>query len=322
MKEFIIAANDSGQRVDKFLTKAAPLLPQSLLYKGIRTKRIKLNGKRCEISTRLEEGDRLQLYLKDEFFEKDEKRLFLSAPALLHIVYEDENLLILEKPAGLLVHEDDRQQRDTLILRVLHYLYDKGEYLPEQENSFTPALCNRIDRNTSGLVLAAKNAATLRVMNRVIKNRELDKRYLCLVHGCPQPKEAVKKAWLKKDSAKNQVEIFSAPQPGAKTIVTQYRTLRTNGAYSLLEVELVTGRTHQIRAHLAYLGCPLVGDNKYGRIRRNRETGLNSQALCSYQVTFHFKEDPEHLAYLDGKTFTASAVDFMPAAQRLLGQAR
>ena len=314
MKEFVIGPNDAGQRVDKFLTKAVPLLPSSLLYKSIRLKRIKLNGKRCQISTRLTEGDRLELYLRDEFFAREEGPLpFLRAKDQLQIVYEDENILLVNKEAGLLVHEDDQEKADTLINRILKYLYGKGEYRPLEENSFVPALCNRIDRNTSGIVIAAKNAPTLRVLNEKIKERQLDKRYLCIVFGAPQPPQATLKGWLVKDADANQVEILPAPREGARTILTRYTTLETRGRFSLLEVELLTGRTHQIRAHLASIGHPLLGDTKYGRNRDNKGTGWRWQALCSYRLTFSFTTDGEHLNYLNGRTFQVEKVDFADA---------
>ena len=168
MKSFLISQNDGGQRVDKFITKAVPLLPKSLMYKYLRTKRIKLNGKKTDIAARLQAGDVLELYINDEFFAQDEKKKhdFLSAPRALDIVYEDENIMILNKKAGVLCHPDDNEYVDTLIARVKRYLYEKGEYDPDAENSFTPSLANRIDRNTGGLVLAAKNAGALRVLNQ------------------------------------------------------------------------------------------------------------------------------------------------------------
>ncbi len=311
MKTFIINENDAGQRMDKFLTKAIPLLPQSLLYKSLRTKRIKLNGKRCEISTRLQTGDRVDLYLNDEFFpDLNSDLLFLSAGDDLDIVYEDENILLLNKAPGLIVHEDEKEQIDTLIHRVQKYLYKKGEYQPQQENSFTPALCNRIDRNTSGIVIAAKNAATLRVMAEKIKNRQLSKRYLCIVHGCPVPEQATLTGYLVKDAENNQVTISRHKTPQAKTVLTRYRVLETKGRFSLVEVDLLTGRTHQIRAHMASIGHPLLGDTKYGHNRDNKGTGYRYQALCSYKLIFSFIGEPTHLEYLNGREFTVEHIGF------------
>ena len=311
MKEFTINANDAGQRVDKFLTKAVPLLPQNLLYKYIRLKRVKLNGKRCEISTRLAEGDLLALYINDEFFSPPQKCLeFLSAPIRLDILYEDDNLLLVDKRPGLVVHEDDSRLPDTLINRILHYLYQKGEYQPEQENSFVPALCNRIDRNTGGIVIAAKNAASLRVLNQKIKDRELQKLYLCIVHGRMPNTSDTLKGYLVKNSETNTVTVSERPLKDGRTILTRYRVLAEHGHRSLLEVDLLTGRTHQIRAHLASIGHPLLGDAKYGHQRDNKGTGHKFQALYSYKLTFRFRTDAGILNYLDGKTFTVPKVWF------------
>ena len=311
MRSFQINANDSGQRVDKFITKAVPLLPQPLLYKSIRLKRIKLNGKRCEISTRLAEGDLLELYLNDEFFDAPSPELiFLRAPTALDILYEDENLLLVDKKPGLVVHEDESGRPDTLINRIQHYLYDKGEYLPEQEHSFAPALCNRIDRNTGGIVIAAKNAPTLRVLNQKIKDRELQKLYLAVIHGQLKQKSGVLKAFLTKADDENRVTVTNTPSPGGRTILTKYRVLAENGRFSLIEVDLLTGRTHQIRAHFAFLGHPLLGDAKYGFARDNRGTSYKYQALYAYQLVFRFQSGAEHLEYLNGRAFTAPHVWF------------
>lgn len=311
MKEFLIMENDAGQRVDRFIVKAVPLLPQPLLYKYIRLKRIKLNGKRCAISDRLSAGDRLELYLNDEFFPAaGSERLFLNAPSFLTIVYEDENLLLVDKQPGLIVHEDESETTDTLINRILHYLYDKGEFDPDKEQSFTPALCNRIDRNTGGIVIAAKNAAALRILNEKIKQRELQKLYLCVVHGAmPKPEDTLS-GFLVKDEDSNTVTVSEQPTPGGRTILTHYRVLQQSERFSLLEVDLLTGRTHQIRAHLAFTGHPLLGDTKYGLNRENRGTGYKFQALYSYKLTFKFADDAGILAYLDGKSFEVERVWF------------
>lgn len=311
MKQFVINTNDAGQRIDKFLAKAAPSLPQSLLYKSIRLKRIKLNGKRCESSTRLTEGDELSLYLNDEFFaESDSQQLFLRAPTTLSIVYEDENILLIDKRPGLIVHEDSQHTVDTLINRTLHYLYKKGEYKPDMENSFVPSLCNRIDLNTGGIVIAAKNAASLRILNEKIKEREIIKQYLCIVHGTMPQKEDTLKGFLLKDAETNMVKIFDCPVKDGRTILTRYRVLDQNGRFSLLEIDLLTGRTHQIRAHLASIGHPLLGDTKYGHNRDNKGTGYKSQALYSYKLTFHFLTDAGILNYLNGKSFEVKQVWF------------
>ena len=312
MKQLTIGKNDAGQRLDKFLTKNLPNLPQSLLYKYIRKKRIKVNGKRAEISTRLSEGDVLDLYINDEFFEKPEPTYdFLHAGTNLNILFEDKNVLVLDKPVGLLAHPDDREYVDTLIGRVKRYLYEKGEYDPDAEQSFTPALVNRIDRNTGGIVLAAKNAEALRVLNQKMKDREIHKFYLCAVHGTPKPSQGLLKGYLWKDEKKNRVYVYKDFKPGSKTIETKYRVLKSAENMSLVEVELLTGRTHQIRAHFASIGCPLVGDGKYGNNQNNRKQGgRRKQFLYSYKTVFDFTTDAGALEGLNGMTFEVPNVWF------------
>lgn len=307
-----IGANDAGQRVDKFLTKAYPNLPQAVLYKCIRQKDVKRNGKRCQISDRLEEGDVLSLYWQEDFFQTEEKQYdFLKAPKVLHILYEDENILLLDKQPGLIVHPDESYHFDSLIARVHHYLFDKGEYRPEEENAFAPALINRIDRNTGGIVMAAKNAEALRVMNQKVKDRELHKFYLCVVCGALQKKEGTLKGFLEKNEAQNRVYISQTPTEGSKTILTKYRVLEERRDFSLLEVELLTGRTHQIRAHFASIGHPLAGDGKYGKNSLNKQTGFPYQALYSYKLRFDFSTDAGILEGLNGREFQVRDVWFL-----------
>lgn len=311
MKSFIINSNDSGQRLDKYLTKSFPNLPKSLMYKYIRIKRIKVNGKRTDISARLNEGDKVDLYINDEFFQKGPAHYdFLSAPKRLDIVYEDENIILLNKKAGLLSHPDDGEYIDTLITRVKRYLYEKGEYNPENENSFAPALANRIDRNTSGIVMTAKNAMALRVLNQKIKDRELHKYYLCVVHGTPKEKSAILEGYLFKDEKKNKVFVSKKSSAQSKFIRTKYTVLKSMNGLSLVEIELLTGRTHQIRAHMASIGCPLLGDGKYGTNKLNKKSGLKKQCLCSYKLEFDFATDAEGLDYLNGKSFEIKDVWF------------
>ncbi len=314
MKTLTIGPNDAGQRLDKFLTKSLPVLPQALLYKYIRLKRIKRNGKRAQISDRLQTGDTLELYINDEFFEKPRPRFdFMHAAKTLDVLYEDENLLLLNKKVGLLSHPDETEYGDTLITRVKRYLYEKGEYDPENEQSFTPSLVNRIDRNTCGIVMAAKNAESLRLLNEIVRTRQLHKLYLCVVHGRPPKNADTLEGYLRKDEAKNKVFISQSPAPDAKQIRTRYRVLDSFRGLSLLEVELLTGRTHQIRAHLASIGCPLLGDGKYGTNAGNKPYGYKKQFLCSYRLTFDFTGDCGMLQYLDKRTFTLPDVWFETA---------
>ena len=312
MRELTIGKNDAGQRLDRFLSKALPLLPPALAQKYIRIKRVKVNGGRAQRDQRLSAGDVLQLYINDEFFDKpSEENLFLTLfKPHLTVVYEDEHLLLADKPQGMVVHADETEKVNTLINHIQAYLYQKREWNPKWENAFTPALCNRIDRNTGGIVIAAKDAETLRVINEKIRDREIDKRYLCITAGRPKKPEGRVECFLLKDEKKKQVSVYHRPVPGGKTAVTRYRTLETRGELSLLEVELLTGRTHQIRATMADLGCPLLGDGKYGDGRANRRYGETRQALYSYRLTFDFPTDAGILGYLRGRSFQVDQVPF------------
>ncbi len=312
MRIITVKKNDAGQRLDKFLSKAVRGLPQSMMYKFIRTKKIKVNRKRCEQSYMLCEGDEIQLFIKEEFFDSPEKDMGALGRILpkLNILYEDKNIMLLNKRPGVLVHEDSDAGENTLIMHVKAYLCQKGEYSPEGEQSFAPALCNRIDRNTGGIVIAAKNAEALRVMNEKIKLDMLTKTYVCLVHGVPKQKSAELRGFLRKDSKNNTVEVRDREFAGAKEIITRYRVLRTvESDKALLEVDLITGRTHQIRAHMAHIGHPLVGDGKYGINRADREKGYKYQALYAYKLYFKNSEEENALSYLEGRTFSLDEND-------------
>ncbi len=303
MKILEIGKNDAGQRLDKFLSKAVKAMPPSLMYKSIRTKKIKVNRKRAEISQILCEGDTVQLFLPDELFDvsdNEESRLCHITPTF-GIVYEDDNIILCDKPSGLSVHSDEDNDTNNLITQVQAYLYKKGEYTPSSEQSFAPALCNRIDRNTAGIVIAAKNAEALREMNAVIKERRLTKKYLCAVNGVPEKREQTLRGFLIKNSSTNTVNVYPSYRKGAKEIVTKYKVLTSKDNLSLLEVELLTGRTHQIRAHLSSVGHPLVGDGKYGINKDAKKGGYKYQALCSYYLSFNCDG---FFSYLNGRAFT------------------
>jgi len=313
MKEFTIGKNDAGQRLDRWLAKAVPLLPAPLAQKYIRLKRVKLNGKGAKRDTRLNLGDTLQLYINDEFFDTPtpENAFLTIVNPQLDLLYEDENLILANKRPGLLCHPDEKERVNTLITHIQAYLYQKKEWNPREENSFVPALCNRIDRNTGGIVIAAKNAETLRIMNQKIKDREMKKLYLCVIQGKMNPPAGKLEGFLLKDEAKKQVSVYKRPVPGGKTAVTLYRTLHSANGLSLVECDLITGRTHQIRAQFADAGHPLLGDGKYGRERDNREYGRRIQALWSYKLIFEFTTDAGILEPLNGKSWTVAEVDFV-----------
>ena len=311
MKAFTITKNDANQRLDRFIAKNVPLLPASLSQKYIRLKRIKVNGQRAQRDTRLNVGDLVEMYVNDEFFEtprEDNAYLTVAAPKL-NIVYEDENIILCDKRPGVAVHpHDGAEYGRTLIDHIQAYLYAKREWRPREENAFAPALCNRIDRNTGGIVIAAKNAEALRIMNQKIKDREMDKRYLAVIHGSMKPADGELKGYIFKDAKKNRVYVTKESQPGAKTSVTKYKTLQKKGDLSLVECELITGRTHQIRAQFAAAGHPLLGDGKYGKLDKRYDRKY--QALYSYKLTFDFKTDGGILSGLNGRTFTVKDVDF------------
>ena len=311
MRQITIGRNDAGQRLDKFLSKAVPLLPAGLAQKYIRIKRFKVNGARAQAAQKLQEGDLLSLYINDEFFDEvREEDAFLHVTPNVDIVYEDENILLADKKPGMVVHADDTGETNTLIANIQAYLYQKGEWDPALENAFAPALCNRIDRNTGGIVIAAKTAEALRILNEKIKNREIVKKYLCVVHGAPTPAAGELHGYLYKDAARNKVFVSSRPRAGARTAVTKYRTLAVRGELALLECELITGRTHQIRAQMAAFGHPLLGDGKYGTNEKNRGYNATYQALWSYYLRFAFSSPAGALSYLKGREFHVSSVPF------------
>lgn len=294
------------------MTKSMPTLPMSLMYKYIREKRIKINGKKAIQSTKLCEGDVIEFYIRDEFFEKENDMSFTKINPKLNIVYEDDNIILVDKKPGIIVHSDDKETSGTLIDMLKAYLYKKSEYNPDDERSFVPSLCNRIDRNTGGMVICAKNAEALRCVNELIKNNEVTKKYLALVHGTFENKKGHIKNYLLKDSATNMVSVFEKPVPNALTAESYYTVLKQDKSrnLSLVEVELVTGRTHQIRAQFAHIGHPLLGDGKYGINRDDKKFGYKFQALYSYKLVFRPKEDNNLLFYLKDREFEVGEVFF------------
>ena len=327
MQELIIGQNDAGKRLDRFLARTCPLLPPSMLNKYIRLKRVKINAKRTTGDYKLVVGDACQLYINDEYLQRpNADTAYKTLVPELDIIYEDENILLVNKKAGQIVHSDDKEEVNTTVSHIQAYLYANGQWKPEQESAFAPALCNRIDKNTSGIVIAAKNAAALREINRAIKDRQLEKRYLCLINGKIAPKEGRLTGYLFKDSKKNMVFVRDESEKGTKTAITQYKTLWSDNNVSLLECNLITGRTHQIRAQLAHAGHPLLGDGKYGVLKESALTRPGTQnidwlgmqvdfrknrkfqALCSYKLVFKFADPQNPLAYLNGREFKVERV--------------
>lgn len=312
MKEIKINKNDGGMRIDKLISKLFPALPQSMLYKSLRKNCVKINGKHIKDGAfRVSEGDILSLYLKDEFLETpNPDKAFMSIVPDISILYEDENIILVDKKQGMCVHADDEGSTDTLIEHIKSYLWRKGEFLPEEENTFAPALCNRIDRNTGGIVIAAKNAETLRILNQKIKDRELQKKYLCLIFGHLSKKSGKITGFIFKDEKKKQVFVYDSPKKGALSFSTLYKVLKEYPEYSLVEAELETGRTHQIRAGFAHIGHPLLGDGKYGTNEINKKFPYRGQALYSYKLKFSFTTDAGILEYLNGREFEVENVTF------------
>lgn len=300
MKEITISEKEYQQRLDKFLLKYFNKAPKSLIYKLLRKKRIKLNGSKAEGNEMLAAGNRIQLYLADETMNQlmEEKEL-LPAKRHFGIVYEDDQVLIVNKPAGLLTHPESNGQKDTLIHQILYYLYEKGQYTPDKENTFTPAVCNRLDRNTSGLIIAGKNLGAVQAVNEAIAKKKLDKLYIALVKG-KISKEGVLTGYITKDHKQNEAEIFQQPVYGGKEIKTVYRPLYSTADYTLLEIHLITGKSHQIRAHLQSIGHPIIGDRKYGDAEINlifkKQFGLSNQFLHAAQLVW--QDQKGSLAYL------------------------
>ncbi len=304
MEKIIINFNDENKRIDNFLCKYYSQLTKTMVFKLIRTNKVKVNNKKVKFNYRLQLHDEITIYYNfDKVQEDNDSELwFLSSKTKLDIIYEDENIVLINKPISL-PSQPDSQNKDSVQKAYLKYMFDSKQYDPSKENTFVPSICNRLDTNTAGIIIAAKNASTLNQINELLKNHDIIKKYQCLVIGDIQPSSATLTAYHYKDAAKNLVYISKDPKPGYKEMITKYKKLDFNGKYSLLDVELVTGRTHQIRAHFNFIGYPLVGETKYKSKHTNADTRFKQQALVSYYLKFVIKDQKSHLYYLNNKEF-------------------
>lgn len=306
MRLVTVGKNEAGQRLDKMLSKYLNLAGKGFLYKMMRKKNIVLNGKKCDGSEYLKEGDQIKLFLADETIEKFSKITIQKVQKRpLSIIYEDEHLLLLNKPAGML-SQKAREQDESMVEYVIDYLLESGQLTKENLRAFRPSVCNRLDRNTSGLIVAGKTLAGLQIMSKVFKNRSIHKKYRCIVGGTIREKQVIT-GFLTKDEDDNRVTIHKKELPGSSAILTEYMPISDNGIYTYLEVTLITGRTHQIRAHLAAIGHPIAGDPKYGDEKLNKllrnQYHIKSQLLHSWQL--ELPQLPEPLDYLSGRLFAA-----------------
>jgi 23S rRNA pseudouridine955/2504/2580 synthase len=306
MQSLIVSKNEAGQRLDKLLSKYLNLAEKSFFYKMMRKKNITLNGRKCEGSEKLVEGDEIKLFLSDETIEKfSQVKLQKVKKVSLNIIYEDDHILLVNKPAGML-SQKAKEADESLVEYMIDYLVSSGQLSTEQLRSFRPSVCNRLDRNTSGLVVGGKSLAGLQLMSASFKDRSIHKYYQCVVKGQITDKQMIT-GYLTKSETSNQVTVHKQEVPGSAPIATEYEPVKWQEGYTLLKVTLITGRTHQIRAHLSSIGHPIVGDYKYGDSKVNEEAKklyhIQSQLLHSYQVTF--PKLPEPLAYLSGRTFYA-----------------
>ena len=315
MREIVIRENESGQRLDKFLAKYMALAPKSFFYKMMRKKNITLNGKKAQGKEQLKQGDVVKLFLSDETVEKFRPKQTVYARKKLDILYEDRHTLFVNKPAGML-SQKAKPSDQSLVEYLTAYLLESGQLTEEELRTFHPSVCNRLDRNTSGIVAAGKTLAALQTLSAMFRERSVRKYYLCLVYGVVSGEKKIR-AFLTKDGRTNRVTVErkkETPNSGAdisdgkeSLIETEYRALRTDGEVTLLEVHLITGKTHQIRAHLAAEGYPIIGDYKYGNRDVNgifrRKYGLTSQLLHSYRLCF--PECEGELSELSGKEIKA-----------------
>ena len=320
MKSFTAGSNENGVRLSRFVEGVTKDMPRSMMYKAFRNKRIKVNGKRAEPDTRLSAGDLIELYINDEFFPVGKPAAKTAKPRRqppVTVVYEDENFAVLYKPAHLLCHSD-RTGDANLVDAFAAYLEAKDEYDPHAEKRFAPALCNRLDRGTEGLVLAAKSYAALRDLNATIRDDMMKKEYLTITVGAPPQGRFV--AWLQHSEKNNKVRIHARESEGYKQIITEVTVIRQAGPFALCRIGLITGRTHQIRAHLAYLGHPVLGDIKYGNHKMNERTGLKTQALCAQRLTFGRIPEENTLQYLSGRVIKLNDPEIVKTYERLTAE--
>lgn len=314
MREIVIEKNEAGQRLDKFLAKYMNEASKSFFYKMMRKKNITLNGKKCEGNEKLAEGDIVKLFLAEDTIEKFSSVQVQEVKKVdLDILYEDDEIILVNKPAGML-SQKARETDESLVEYLIDYLLESGKLTENGLRAFRPSVCNRLDRNTSGIVAAGKSLAGLQMLSGVFKDRSIHKYYQCLVSGVIRDVKTVD-GWLLKDEKKNQVRILTEAEAKRfggrggdeepKRIRTKYEPIATDGRFTLLRVTLLTGRSHQIRAHLASLGHPIVGDSKYGGVSKVSSSGrtVKYQLLHSYRLEFPKLAEP--FAYLSGKVFEA-----------------
>ena len=314
MQELHVTANEAGQRLDKLLAKFLNQAPKSFLYKMMRKKNIVLNGKKCTGNEKLKQGDSIKLFFSDETIEKFSAGTYVTPKKekinMLPIIYEDEQVLLMNKPVGVLSQK--AKDSDVSAVEILiNYLIETNQLSKEQFRTFHPSICNRLDRNTSGILVAGKTLPVLQEMNRFFKERTIAKYYRCLVKGRVIKNEDYIKGYLVKDQKTNKVSITKKKTEEGVPIETEYCVIQSNDEVSLLEVHLITGKTHQIRAHLASIGHPIIGDYKYGDKQINemyrQEYGLKSQLLHAYRLEMPSSDGS--LAYLNDKKFVAELPD-------------
>ena len=319
MRELVISKYEAGQRFDKFLAKYMELAPKSFFYKMMRKKNITLNGKKAAGNEKLEKGDTVKLFLSEETIEgfREKKKRAVHTGAKLDILYEDEQVMLINKPAGMLSQKAEKGDI-SMVEHLISHLLDTGEVTEEMLKTFRPSLCNRLDRGTEGLVLAAKSYTALRDLNTIIRDDLMKKEYLTITVGAPPQGRFV--AWLQHSEKNNKVHIHARESEGCKQIITEVTVIRQAGPFALCRIGLITGRTHQIRAHLAYLGHPVLGDIKYGNRKMNERSGLKTQALCAQRLTFGRIPEENTLHYLSGKVIKLNDPEIIKTFERLTAE--